>query len=102
MLGIEQDMENPGYKHFYLQPRVGGSFKFAEGGFESQYGKIESKWEICTKGVRYFYTIPANTSATLLLKGKPIFEKGADYVKKIEESTYLLPAGEYVVLLPKQ
>lgn len=66
MLGIEVDENNPGYKHIILQPRVGGSFSYARGGFETPYGMVESAWTKLPEGkVKYNFTIPANTIATL-------------------------------------
>ncbi len=82
-LGIQPD-EN--WKHFILkpQPDFSGNMTFARGYFDSVYGRIESSWYIENNGVRYQFTIPANTTATLILPntageqilipGKYIFE----------------------------
>lgn len=80
VLGIQRDENNPGYKHFILNPRPGGSLEFAEGGFETPYGYVKSSWK--RKGNRYEYsfTIPANTSATLILPGRTM-ELGAGSYK---------------------
>jgi alpha-L-rhamnosidase len=66
-LGIQRDEDNPGYKHIILQPKVGGEMKFANGYFESPYGKITSGWEKTANGYIYRVAIPANTTATLYL-----------------------------------
>lgn len=68
VLGIDRDLEAPGYKHFYLQPQINAALDYAEGSFESIYGKIAVRWEIDTSGkVTYNCTVPANSSATLKL-----------------------------------
>lgn len=66
-LGIERDEQHPGYKHFVLQPRPGGSLQYARGHFDSMYGRIESGWKKTANGYSYECAIPANTSATLIL-----------------------------------
>lgn len=69
ILGIEVDENVPGYKHFILQPTVEAGIDWAEGSYESVYGKIESKFEKKEDGILYSFTIPANTSATVKLPG---------------------------------
>lgn len=68
LLGIQRDEDKPAYRHTILQPRVGGSLSYAEGGFESPYGRIDGGWEKTAKGYRYHITVPANTSASLTLQ----------------------------------
>lgn len=68
VLGIERDLEQSAYKHFYLQPQINAALTFAEGSYDSMYGLIQSRWEIDESGkVIYTCTVPANTSATLRL-----------------------------------
>jgi alpha-L-rhamnosidase len=99
LLGIEQDIDNPGYKHFFLQPRAGGSLKFATGSFESPYGKIMSHWERQEDGTTaYMFSIPANSSATLRLDGNLDFIAGKEKAAKNEDGTYELPSGTYKVV----
>lgn len=68
-LGIQCDERAPAYKHIILQPRPGGGYSYAKGGFESPYGRICSSWEKNGDGsYSYHFTIPANTTATLILR----------------------------------
>ena len=68
VVGIKRDDASPGYKHFLLQPRIHNCLSFAEGSYDSIYGTIYSRWELTEEGkVTYTCTVPANTSATLLL-----------------------------------
>ena len=65
-LGIQRDEEHPGYKHFTLKPEM-GILAFAEGGFDTPYGRIESAWKKTDAGYSYTCRIPENTTATLVL-----------------------------------
>lgn len=66
-LGIKRDQ--PGFKHFLLQPEPDPSktMQFAKGHYDSMYGKIESSWAYDTAGINYHFVVPSNTTATLLL-----------------------------------
>ncbi len=68
-LGIAEDVASPGFKHFILRPEVDptGGLSFAEGHYDSMYGRIESKWQTSADAITYHFTIPANTSATVYL-----------------------------------
>ena len=66
-LGIQRDETNPGYKRILLQPEFNQELDYAKGGFESMYGPIQSNWEKNPEGYRYMVTIPANTTASLVL-----------------------------------
>lgn len=117
-LGIARDELVPAFKHFYLCPAIdstAGGLTEARGHYDSMYGRIESCWHNMGNRLVYRCTVPANTSATLLLPaqsyvkkkklyvdamidGKPFkewqkaffFEPVGDNMLKIE-----LPAGEY-------
>jgi len=72
-LGITVDSENPGYQKFILQPTPGGSFTYANGTFESNYGTIYSGWTASAgKLTSYKCTVPANSSATLYLPANTV------------------------------
>lgn len=70
VLGIRRDENNPGYKHFYLEPQIGGGLTYAKGSYNSVYGNIESSWEVTEDGYKFNFVIPANTSATMTLPGE--------------------------------
>ncbi len=69
-LGIQRDENSPGFKHFILKPEPDptGTMSFAEGYYDSMYGRIESSWEITDSAIVYNIAIPSNSSATLILK----------------------------------
>ena len=70
-LGIRRDEAQPGFKHFYLQPEIDptGGITHAGGYYDSMYGKIGSYWRHDKESgiTDYTFTVPANTTATLLL-----------------------------------
>jgi alpha-L-rhamnosidase len=65
--GIKIDSENPGYKHFFLAPHVGGDLKNTTATFASLYGEIKSGWKIQGDDFVYNISIPTNTTATVSL-----------------------------------
>ena len=106
-LGITREDGQAGYKSFVLQPTVGGTFTYANGSYESNYGTIESGWTAKDGAMEtYTATIPANTTATLYL---PISEEqakattapeGAAFVEMTEHNgticaVYTLESGSY-------
>ncbi|MFG0289400.1 MAG: alpha-L-rhamnosidase C-terminal domain-containing protein, partial [Rhodopirellula sp. JB044] len=42
--GINPDPASPGYKHFYLQPRLTAQLAWVSAGTESPYGVVRSEW----------------------------------------------------------
>jgi alpha-L-rhamnosidase len=103
-LGIERDVNSPGFKHFILQPEPDptGVMTYAKGHYDSMYGRIESGWEMTGKHCRYRFTIPANTSATLYLKAFDVKDitglpsKGVKYQgEKNGKLAFELQSGSY-------
>lgn len=106
-LGITREEGVAGYKSFVLQPTVGGTFTYANGSYDSNYGTIYSGWT-AKDGVMETYTatVPANTTATLYL---PISQEqadattvpeGAEFVEMTEHNgttcaVYILQSGSY-------
>ncbi len=86
--GIECDEEHPGFKHFILQPSVGGSLTYVKGSYDSVYGTIVSTWTKTEDGLLYEATVPANTTATLYLPAGSYLEGGAA-AEKADGVTYI-------------
>ena len=68
-LGIQRDADSPGFKHFILQPEPDptGEMMWAEGNYDSMYGRIHSAWAVDDNILTYETTVPANTTATLFI-----------------------------------
>ncbi len=67
--GIQPDPAAPGYKQFRIQPRPGGGLTHANAEFKSLYGTIASKWKLADGKLKLEVTVPANTSAKIILPG---------------------------------
>lgn len=65
--GIAKDPANPGFKHFFLQPKLDptGKITHAAGTFISPYGEIVSEWSVRARRLSYQIVVPPNTTATL-------------------------------------
>ena len=63
MCGIRIDGEN----HFVIAPKPGGSLTHAKAVYHSIYGTVECGWEKTEEGYLFRISIPANTTATLVL-----------------------------------
>ena len=63
MCGIHVAGENA----FRLAPLPGGTLTHAKAEYKSIYGTVACGWEKGEKGYRYFVTVPANTTAELVL-----------------------------------
>ena len=70
IIGIQPDPESPGFVHFILKPRPGGSLIWARGSYESISGTISAGWKKEGNRFEYEFTVPANTSATVYVPGK--------------------------------
>ena len=118
MAGIEPDEENPGFKHFILQPTPDNRSTLPAGqermtsvsaSYPSYYGEIRSEWTRKDDGrIVYKATVPANATATLYLpvmaNDDVVFESGvlAENAEGITferktgtEFVYTLQAGSY-------
>jgi alpha-L-rhamnosidase len=94
-LGIERDINEPGFKHFILQPDPDptGQMTFASGYYDSMYGRIKSRWEIKDGVCHFHFLVPANTTATLYLPAsslESILESG----KRVETATGITHTGQ--------
>ena len=106
-LGIRRDENNPGFKHFVLQPEPDptGGILHAEGYYDSMYGRIESGWRKNGTDTEYKFSVPANSSATLYLSArspklirevnKAIKRSGIVATQQSDVYKVELPAGEY-------
>ncbi len=57
----------PGYKHILIQPQPNSRLDHAEAVHDSKYGEIVSGWKIDNGNLTVSCTIPANTTATIVL-----------------------------------
>ena len=75
MTGIRDDPATPGFKHFVLAPVPDRRIGKVDASFRSPYGVIASKWEYGSNNEwTWTFTIPANTTATVVAPGCPAKE----------------------------
>ncbi len=88
VLGIQRDEDTPGYKHFFLRPQIvrNSGLDRAGGGFETAYGRIESRWNLLDGTLEYSCVIPPNTSALLVLPGREPEELGSGEYRYVVEN----------------
>ncbi len=65
--GIELDPDQPGFGHFFVNPRAGLQIPSAGGSYHSIRGTISSEWKIEGDKFVLDVTIPPNTSATVVI-----------------------------------
>jgi len=66
----EEDPSAAGFRRFRLAPQPGGTLSFAEATHETPYGTIRSCWRRDGEKIRYEFTVPAGTTAELVLPGE--------------------------------
>jgi alpha-L-rhamnosidase len=72
MAGLEIDEAQPGYKHFFVQPRPGGTITAASAAHETPYGRASSSWSVADTRIELTVDVPPNTTATIRVPGAPL------------------------------
>jgi alpha-L-rhamnosidase len=65
--GLETDENLPGFKHSIINPHIGGGLEFARTTYLTSYGPIATDWRQRDKHVELNVTVPANTTAQIIL-----------------------------------
>ncbi len=65
--GIDLDPAAPGFSHLRIQPRPDHRLSFVRASFESIRGRIQSHWTLNGGQFTLRVTVPANTTATVIL-----------------------------------
>ena len=105
LAGMVPDPENPGFKHFYLEPQLVGNMEFVNATYQSLYGEIVAEWKKGENMTSYNYTIPANASATLKLpasiKSEVLVngENLKDYMFRNDKIEFRLGSGDYQIVI---
>jgi alpha-L-rhamnosidase len=60
----------PGFKKILIEPSIIGDLTWVKAHFDSPYGRIVSNWKLEGNQLTMDVTIPANTTATVVLPGK--------------------------------
>lgn len=74
--GIQSDGKSPGLQHFLIKPAPVGDLTAVRAKHRSIHGDIVSDWRIEDGVFKLSVTVPAGTSASVFLPGKPAIEVG--------------------------
>jgi alpha-L-rhamnosidase len=74
--GIELLDAGPAYRRFRVRPRPGGGLTRAQAAHESPYGRIVVSWQLRGDDVGVSVTVPAGTSAEIVLPDGRTFDAG--------------------------
>jgi len=72
--GLNIDESKPAFKHSIIRPRIGGDLHFVQASHLSPYGEVSTKWSVENQQVHLVVSIPANTTATVILDGVKIVQ----------------------------
>lgn len=67
LFGTVAGINVAGENSFRIEPIPGGTLTYARASWRSIYGTVESAWERTADGVKFSFTIPANTTAEVVL-----------------------------------
>ena len=67
MAGINTDEKETGYKKIIIAPHLGGNLTLVNANLETIYGRINSEWQLNNDVMDITVTIPANTTAEVVL-----------------------------------
>jgi hypothetical protein len=67
LAGIRPDIENPGFRHFFIEPQPVGDLKWVKASYESVHGAIVSDWRIENGKFTIMVQVPEHTTASLKL-----------------------------------
>lgn len=82
MCGINTDETAPGFAHSILKPVADERLDYATASIETAYGTLSSGWKKDADGIRYNFTIPAGTTATIQLDGNSFDVDSGTYTYK--------------------
>lgn len=107
--GIRPDPAYPGYKHFFIGPKLGGDLTWMKASYNSLRGRIESGYEINGDTLEMRVVVPPNTNATVFLPAftlDDVTESGRDLtqtegIEILDAGAVLLQSGTYLFTIPK-
>jgi alpha-L-rhamnosidase len=96
--GIKPDPEKPGFENIILQPYFVKGLDSFEAKHKGPYGEIVSSWKREANKIAYNVTIPANSTASLILTAKSVSKNGKvlSNNKEIQPLNLKLNAGTYL------
>jgi len=106
LAGIRPDPENPGFKKFIINPSTPDGLEFVNCKYYSPFGEIISNWKKQPDAIQYEITIPAKSSANVILpviQSQNITIKSNDRnfnpekIERLKTGNFELGEGEYLI-----
>ncbi|HJW16907.1 MAG TPA: family 78 glycoside hydrolase catalytic domain [Flavisolibacter sp.] len=89
--GIRPDPAQPGFKNILLEPYFVKGLDSFSCYHDGPFGRVFSSWRRVKNQIEYEVTVPANSTATLILKGKKL---------EISSGTYHYSLGDSYAIIP--
>ena len=77
--GIKIDEKNPAFSHIIFAPLTDDRLDYVKASIESRFGAVKSEWKRENGKVSYFFTVPENCTATIILDGKETEVTAGEY-----------------------
>jgi alpha-L-rhamnosidase len=100
--GIKPDPDKPGFKNTILKPHFVQGLQHFEASHDGPNGMIVSKWKRSRRNIEYIAHVPANSTATLYLKGSRITAEGKEVKgEKMDDGFLRIPltSGKHVFII---
>ena len=95
--GIKPDEQQPGFKHFFIEPHVVAELDHFETSFQSPHGEIYTSWKKKDGKVQFTIVVPPNATATF--KWNPEKWKSMKLGNKVSETGQIvLAAGKHDIV----
>lgn len=97
LAGIQLDMKNPGFRHFFVKPAVVGDLSHVEATHECLYGTISVSWKKTGNKFELSVQVPVNTTATVVLPftADRVVLNGKS--ARIKDGSLIIPSGKYLI-----
>jgi hypothetical protein len=99
LAGIQTDITQPGFKHFYVKPVPAGDLTFVEATHKCLYGLIKVSWKKIDGEFQLNVDVPVNTTATVMMPFK------SDYISlngknlKLNNNIVNIKSGSNIIIL---
>jgi alpha-L-rhamnosidase len=109
--GIQPDHAQPGYKHFFIAPKLGGGLTSMAAGYESIRGRVESTYTVRDGKLLLSVRVPPNTTASVIIpsrrldkvteSGQPVIKAKGIHIENASSSIVRLESGNYRFVVPE-
>ncbi len=94
LAGIQPDLKQPGFKHIVIAPQPVGDLTYVKASYESVYGNIKVDWKKENSQFILKVSVPANTTATIILPSNKVKVNQGEFVK-LKENKAEIGSGVY-------